>query len=356
MRVYPTCYHAPPVRGRREARPPSGVPSPMHELDPPPSRNLRGALLSLGSCLIAACASSGSRDSTVPDPTGEGDPAAGGALPHVETPDGPQESIGAFLVEIDGRLRAWTNLTLTARTEADLRKWRVLEEDIVYKASNRRAELLEQLETGPPVNRTVAAMALGFVRPPEEGAKLVGPLLNALEDPEKEVVNNATVALGMLAAPETPLAPITVKLGDSSDGRLRVNAALSLRKLVEAGASWDAPLLAEARHGLVDPEPGVVAQCCLLLGMIGDEDCIDVLAPLLTQDPALVCSAAATALALLGSREIELKGDCARAMVAAYSKAPDSLQPRIMRPLIELAGVNYGDDERAWAEWSARLP
>jgi HEAT repeat protein len=257
---------------------------------------------------------------------------------------------------MDNRLRAWTNLTLTASTEADYRKWKVLEEDIVYRATRRKEELLEQLETGPPTNRMIAAMSLGFVRPPEEGDKVVGPLLNALGDQDPQVVNNAVVALGMLASPETPVAPIAALLVDSSDDRLRLNAALALRKVVEAGAVWEPKWIGEVRHGLIDTDHGVVAQSALLLGLIADVESIESLTPLLVQEPPLVCSAAAKALALIGSRVPESKGACARALVLGFTKAPEALRPRVHRALVELASRDYGDDEDAWNEWAQRQP
>ncbi len=278
------------------------------------------------------------------------------AEPYAPDPDRPEVPIGAFLTEMDGNIRAWTTLTLTAKSEADVRKWRVLEQDLVYRASGRKAELLEQLESGPPINRTVAAMGLGFVRPPEEGEKIVGPLLNALGDSDPQVVNNAVVALGMLASPSTPIGPIAALLAKESDNRLRGNAALTLRKVIEAGAPWDPQWIGEVRHGLIDPGPEVMTQCCLLLGLIGDVESIESLALLLQQQPALVCSAAAKALALIGTRVPESEGACARALVAGYKEASDELRPRIRRPMVELAGRDFGDDPEPWEEWAQRKP
>ena len=276
--------------------------------------------------------------------------------PFVRGPDAQEAPIGAFLADLDAELRAWNGLTLTASDNAESRKWRVMTQDLVYRASRRKDELVKQLETGPGMNRVVAAMALGFVRPMDQAQAVVPMLLNALDDPHPRVAANATLALGLIAWPETPLGPIAARMDRSQDEPSRVNAALTLRKLFEAGAEPDDAVREEVRYGLIDPAHAVVAQSCLMLGLIADHESIESIRLLLHQDPPLVSIAAARGLSILGQRNDRAKGSCARALVSALPRSPRVLRDRLLRALVELSGKNYGDDVDVWTEWAQRLP
>jgi hypothetical protein len=265
-------------------------------------------------------------------------------------------AIGVYLAELDSGLRAWNGLTLTASNNADSRKWRVMTQDLVYRASRRQEDLIVQLETGPATNRIVAAMALGFVRPIEQAQTYVPALLSALDDPHAQVAANATLALGLIGWPETPLGPIAARMDRHQDEASRTNAALTVRKLIEAGAVADASVRMEVRNGLIDPIHAVVAQSCLILGLMADAESIESIRLLLKQDPPLVSIAAATSLSILGQRDEHSKGVCARALAAALPRSPKVLRTRLYRALVDLSGRNYGDDDEAWMEWAERLP
>jgi len=69
--------------------------------------------------------------------------------------------LGLFLSEINGEIRAWTNLTMTAIDSEERRNALLLEKDLMRRTYRRRDELIHELEFGPSANRVVAASALG---------------------------------------------------------------------------------------------------------------------------------------------------------------------------------------------------
>ena len=259
--------------------------------------------------------------------------------------------IGKLLAEIDASIRAWNNLLLTADTADERRKARMLEDNLSRVTHQRRDEIIEQLESGPLNNRVVAASALGFTRDVEAQS----PLLAALDDSHPEVVSNALLGLMLLGRADTPLDPICRLMQSSPDESVRRNAAQCVGSLVHAGARSDA-VLAAARKGLGDSEPGVRSQSALLLATLVDVDSLSALSDRLYDEVPLVVAAASRAVAYLGAESPHHKGTAARALTKAYSDDEGEMRSHYRKALAELAGIDYGEKPEEWVEWANRLP
>ncbi len=259
--------------------------------------------------------------------------------------------IGKFLAEIDMQIRGWNNYYLSAQTEEDKRKTRGLEKNLSAATHKRRAEIIEQLATGPLNNRVIAASALGFTRDREA----LSPLLAALDDPHEEVVGNALLGLLLLGQADTPLEPICRLMQTSTDDGVRRNAATCLASLVDSGDLGECTLPA-ARLGLADPEPGVRSQCCLVLATLVDTASITALCDRLYDAVPLVAASAARAVSHIGTQSMTDKGTCARALARAFGETRGSVQVQMHRALVELAGSDHGPKPEEWVAWATRLP
>jgi len=254
--------------------------------------------------------------------------------PAVLNPGGPAEvPLGKFLADISASIQAWSHKTWSATSRVDLRKQNLLEHHITQEARKRKEDLLYSLEAGPQRNRVIAAAALGFTRDPE----VLSPLLVALEDADPRLVGNALLGLTILEDPNTPTERITSILRYDKDPELRGSA--------DAG-----------RAALLDSEPIVRAQCCLLLAILGDADSFEAIEAFIRDPVPLVSAAAVRALGVLGETAPERRGDCARALSIELGADDREMRERVRRSLIRLAGRDYGNDEDRWLIWSARLP
>jgi HEAT repeat protein len=294
------------------------------------------SLLVLLFCLLSACASS--------------DPKAAEGEPFTPPPEPKQESIGFYLSQLDNAIAGWNQAKLRSRDEVDERKVRALERTIQYKTRLRFGELIAQLEAGPPRNRAICAVALGF----SGLVEALSPMLSALEDPDPAVVSNALLGLGLLAQPETPLAQICFHLSRNPDAFTRNNAAFAMQRILIAGGDDDCAR-ASAREALLDTESAVRSKAALILYLVGDTDSITALGDLLYDKEPVVIAAAATALAGLGKDEA-YTGAAARLMVAALEKVHPTQRLRILFELKRLRGADLGEDAAPWRDWAYRLP
>lgn len=315
---------------------------------------LRLCLL-LAAAFAAGCASSGEQDSgKQPVPIKAWSP---GMLDIDKAP-------GILLLEIDLSLKAWNKLFLTAKDQSDAQKARALEESLAYQATRHQGLLIDQLESGPPKNRQVAALALGFSRdvslPSDantpgvtERVDPLGALLAALQDPEALVAANAAFAIGILARSETPTGGLVEMLERSPEPKGRTNAAWALYKVLAAGAD-SAGVVAPARRGLTDTEPAVRATCCLILAQVMDLESIEDMALVLYDDENHPAVAASRALAYMGSRDEHARGPCARALTRCLPRVRNLVRRRVLAVLQRLAKANYPDDEE-WIKWAHGL-
>jgi len=261
-------------------------------------------------------------------------------------------AVGKLLADLDGQIRAWNTLFLSAQSAEERRKARLLEANLSALTHKHRQELIQQLESGPLTNRAIAASALGFTRDPEA----LSPLLAALGDSREEVVGNALLGLMLLGQKDTPLDPICGLLRDSRDEGIRRNAAQCLRTLVsETGARGEC-VQHSARQGLSDSEPGVRSQCVAILATLLDQDSLSAICDRLYDETPLVVAAASRGLAYFGSASPTDKGTCARALAKAFADLRGSAHTQVRRSLIELAGIDYGNAAEDWMTWATKLP
>jgi len=259
--------------------------------------------------------------------------------------------IGKLLADLDLQIRAWTRLKMTAATAEDRTKARELEKVISTSAHARRDELIEQLQSGPPDNRIVAASALGFTRDPEA----LSPLVACLEDSNPDVVSNALLGLMILGNTQAPLERMCDLMRSSSDPWVRTNAAQCLSSLVSSGARSNC-VLASARLGLSDTEPGVRTFSAGLLGTLLDRESLQGLGDLVHDPVPLVASASVRSLVWIGRQEPRSKGKVARDLAHALEGAREPLRSQLLRGLTELSGISYGEEPKPWIEWASRLP
>jgi len=303
--------------------------------------HLRPLLLVLPCTFFAAC-------QTLP-PEGAADKKE--TRPFVPLPDEGPESIGFFLARFDQSLEEWSKLKLAASSAREQRTLEALERNMNLRATKRQEELVEVLESGAPVNRRVAAAALGFTHDPA----VLGVLLARLSDSDPEVVQRALLGLGVLGRPDTPLVEIRGLLLQDKDSWTRTNAAYALLCVARAGNRE--PELAEAcRAGCLDTEPGVRAQCASALGEMADAEALPVLKNLLHDDTNIVALAASAALACIGRKHDESKGSAARALADALDLVRDDRRLQILQALRYLSNQDLGEDARPWLEWAHRMP
>lgn len=335
LELHPTpSQRAPALAFPREEERLAVRPTPMPQ---PTLLALFASLVPLGA-VLTGCASSGQSEPET--------------RPYVPLPDPEPESIGFFLTEFDASVRAWTNLELSGRSSREQRMRRGLEKEMGQRARKRQEELLSELRSGPPTNRAVAAVALGFTGDPA----VVGPLYEALLDPSDDVVHNALLGLGRLGSPDTPTTEICYLLRNDADPWIRNNAAFALQTIVAAGGEPSDLLRRSAREALGDQEPGVRAQCASVLGLAHDADAIEELGDLIYDETPLVSAAAITALGSIGRYRPESKGRCARFLAQALDRVGPKQREFLVSELARMSEVHLGDDPEPWLEWAARLP
>ncbi|MDP6384955.1 MAG: HEAT repeat domain-containing protein, partial [Planctomycetota bacterium] len=263
-----------------------------------------------------------------------------------------QSSVGTYITTLDRSIQQWNHTFLTGSQDRDRRTLHRLE-DAIHSRSLKLFDLLvEQLESGPPYNRRVAATALGFTR----SDRALSPLLNALSDPDPEVINNALVGLSVLGEPTTPLQGIVHQMRFGSSEQIRGNASLALLECLQVGSPTIPEVVEAARAGLHDDAAYVRTKSAMILAFERDVDSIGALALQLYEDDLdMAAMAASRALALLGKYEIRSQGTCARALTAALGKVNDAVNRAVLRDLQVLSKRNYPTHEE-WVQWAHRLP
>ena len=273
-------------------------------------------------------------------------PDEGGFAP-LQSDSGP----GLYLAELDSRLRAWNALKASTRP-ADSAKLRAVEQELTLFTRQRGPELIEELQGGPPRHRRIAALGLGFT----DDAAALGPLLAALDDTDREVVDNALAGLGRLADPETPLGPVLDQLRHAPDADTRRNAAYATLRVLTAGG--EEPSAVEVcRLALYDGEPSVRVQAAACLGQLEDGEALPLLADCLDDEFDLVAVACGRAIVHIGTVVPEEQGEAARLLVEAAIEARGRRRELLRRELLRLSGTDRGPDlEEDWREWAHRLP
>lgn len=263
-----------------------------------------------------------------------------------------QSSVGTYITTLDRSIQQWNHSFLTGNQDRDRRTLSRLEDAIRSRSLKLFDLLVEQLESGPPYNRRVAATALGFT----SSDRALSPLLNALADPDQEVVNNALVGLSVLGEPTTPLQGIVHQMRFGSSEQIRGNASLALLECLQVGSPTIPEVVEAARAGLHDDAAYVRTKSALILAFERDVDSIGALALQLYEDDLdSTAMAASRAIAYLGKHEVRSRGNCARALTASLGKVNDTVNRAVLRDLQRLSGRNYPTHEE-WVQWAHRLP
>lgn len=271
--------------------------------------------------------------------------------PFVPLPDEDPATIGFLMTQLDKSIQRWSELKLTGDDPKEARTLDALETNLQERTRKRREDLVAVLESGPPLNREIAAVALGFTHDPT----VLSPLLAALSEGEPALAQKALLGIGVLGLAETPTAQISHMMVRDPDPWTRNNAAFALQRVAAAGGRT--PEVAEsARAGLADEEPGVRAQCASVLGILEDEAAVEQLGHLIYDDVNLVAAAAITSLARIGRFQLQSKGQVARYLADALERVGSQRREQVLRGLVLLSDKNLGGDSEDWKEWAYRLP
>lgn len=288
------------------------------------------------------------------------------------------EEIGFFLADFQGKLTLWNRLKLEADEDSNQGELRGIERDLWHRSRLRMDDLVEQLEVGPPMNRSTAAVALGFTRDTE----VVSPLLAAVSDPMPSVAQNAALGLGLLAWSRTNLSPLRYELINNPDSGVRSNCAYALLEVASAiqreergerdgsaalsddpdvlspaeRAERDAELARTCREALADSKESVRVQCAAILGLLRDPLAVEPLEELLYDEWNLPATAAATSLIHIAREHTEHRGPIARLLVDAHERVDKKRARAFMAQLGRLAGRDLGDDFEEWRTWAYDLP
>ena len=263
-----------------------------------------------------------------------------------------QSSVGTYIATLDRSIQQWNHNFLTGNKDRDRRTLNRLEDAIRSRSLKMFDMLVEQLESGPPFNRRVAATALGFTN----SDRSLSPLLNALSDPDQDVINNALVGLSVLGDPTTPLQGILHQMRFGSSELIRGNASLALLECLQAGSPTIPEVVDAARSGLNDDGPYVRTKSALILAFEQDVESIGNLALQLSDDDLdSAAMAASRAIAYLGKHKIHSQGNCARVLTAALGKVNDAVTGAELRDLQRLSGRN-SPTHAEWVQWAHRLP
>ncbi|QDU85551.1 hypothetical protein Pla163_26830 [Planctomycetes bacterium Pla163] len=258
---------------------------------------------------------------------------------------------GAVLADLDGQLKRWNELLLSA-DQTDQRMCRRLEEYLKIQSRNHFGLLERELTGGNARNRSIAAATLGFSADP----RATGLLVAAMDDPRVEVIDAALLGLGLLADIETPMEPLGRKLELAPEGWTRNNAAYAIKRLAEAGAPTES-IHGSVRLALLDSWDSVRAQAAATLLVIGDRDDIIALRDSLYDPATMVALAAAKAIRRIATDDETARGEAARTLFAAWQELKNrNLQTAVRSELAVLSGRNWGEDTERWREWAYGLP
>lgn len=303
--------------------------------------------------LVAGCASSGEEKQSALAVKYTG---PNGPVPHDPMKRQDDRKIGFVLATINRHLQSWMKLALTGRQSKDGQRIDGMEDSITYEVQNHFDAIVYQLETGAPLNRQIAAAALGF----SENENALGPLLIALRDEDPQIVSNALLGLSILGHENTPVAEIAAKLSDREQpAGVRQNACRALRSLPLGNLEGDRYDMVQkaARFALSDDEELLRANGALILAELGDLGSIDRISNNLQDASTFVIRASSRSLARLGSIDDGSKGRVTRALVGSLKKSDArEVRPSLLMDLQRLSNRNYGDDFDAWAEYAANLP
>lgn len=281
------------------------------------------------------------------------------ALRRYDPKTGHVKDRGTLFVSLDQNLRKWRELG--ARTDvADIDQRMSLEVVLTRQVYYNFDTILTELEHGSdPDHRVTAAGAIGFSKipgPDEPGGdasfqplhpRAVAPLLTVIESGQDELVINALLSLGRIAAPETPRDLLIELLVKHHSPDVRANAAYALAAV--AGPA-DGPLVLPALFSaLGDGYPTVRLHVVKALGKIGDHAAQGPLVDRLRRDDTpLVQACAAMELGRLGDRgaiTFLIEGLQSESQIVAF---------QCHQSLVKLSNQKEIRGYVAWRDWWAQ--
>ena len=249
--------------------------------------------------------------------------------------------VGQIMVDLDIALKSWTEAMSLPRDAENQETVNYAAYAIGAKVAEHRQMLEGQAISGAPRNRGIASAALGFSGDPS----VLPLLLNNVSSSDPEVVSKALLAVGVLSAEDTAIAPLAEALRTMPQERAVVrNAAFAMFQLAaKVGTDPDGALSA-ALVGLVrDEDASVRAQALLGLGLVRANQALPAISDHLAADPApSVRTAAAYALGQIGAQA------STPALVASLND-PDSYTAGAARAaLTRIHGQDLGPDAASW--------
>ncbi len=256
-------------------------------------------------------------------------------------PARPALQTGQLLVQCDIQLNAWQMAMGAPRTLENLETIGFTERSIATLVHQNREELERLVVSGPPRSRAIATAALAFS--PDPG--VLELILNNVRDEDPMVVANALLAVGIHAAPNTPLAPVQEIVMDpqTSDEVMR-NAAYACLRLARVQGEEPDPFLAATlipmlQHDLIS----VRSQAAAGLGIVRAVTAVGFLSERLGTDTAArVRTNAAWALGEIGDRS------ATRALTRALSDQDGYVAGAARAALKKLHGEDLGPDADDW--------
>jgi hypothetical protein len=100
----------------------------------------------------------------------------------------------------------------------------------------------------------------------------------------------------------------------------------------------------------------VRSECCLILGLLHDDDSIDLLGQLLRDPTPLPAAAAARSLQMIGTEDSRQLGPTARALARSLDDVDGNVRQTILKCLMTMSRSNFGERSEGWVEWASRLP
>ncbi len=256
-----------------------------------------------------------------------------------EIPSRPE--LGAVMVDCERHLRTWQELMVAPQNETNRHSLEVSARALTILVKRERAYLEEQAVSGPDVNRGIASASLGFLN--EES--VLPLILNNITVENPGVTANALLGLGILASPQTPLAPLQAIIRNAElEPGLAQNAAWVALRLAQVSGPDAEDTLASMLLQLTEhANPAVRAQATVGLGLVKAEHAASDLIGLLEDDSPTVRVAAAFALGEVGS----IHGT--RILVLALSDEDALVAGTAHGSLVKIHGTDFGPNPADWA-------
>ena len=249
--------------------------------------------------------------------------------------------LGAVIVGCERHLRTWQELMVAPQNETNRHSLEVSARALTILVKRERAYLEEQAVSGPDVNRGIASAALGFLK--EES--VLPLILNNVTVENPGVTSNALLGLGILASPQTPLAPLQAILRSTElEPGLAQNAAwVTLRLAQVSGPDAEDTLVSMLLQLIEHTNAAVRAQATVGLGLVQASHAVTDLNSLLEDGSPSVRIAAAFALGEIGS----VHGT--HGLVLALSDEDALVAGTAHGSLVKIHGTDFGPNPADWA-------